>query len=582
MSILSRFLTSLRGMLRDRAGHIAVTLALAAIPLVFATGAGIDYARGLVVRSNMTDALDSAALAVGRQTSKPANCPGGSPAEQTACDTIRLVAQQFFAANYKQDTYGGAGTMPTVSISIVNESVTLTAHDNVPTTFLAVADRMVQSTALDNMAISTSSTVVWGQTKLWVALVLDNTGSMCEPDSNPCYGDAHTNIKINALKTASHSLLTTLKNASDTPGDVMVSIVPFTKDVNVGTGNVGATWIDWSNWTTNPSITTPSSNVGPGDSCPISSSYGDSTGRCLTQPGGALVTSTSNSAFGTMINTNTVPTSGMICPASINSSSSGQSGHYYNGCFNSVANTFTASSGSSATCGSYTHCSCSGSGSHKVCTATTYAHTWVTNPTSTWRGCVMDRTQDDDVNNNTPGTKFLAENDDSCPYASVTPMTSPTPNTTALMNSMYTNLNAQIDNMVAGGGTNQTIGLAHGMQMLVSGAPYNSSSLTLPANTTRYIILLSDGFNTMDRWYGNGSSQSSSVDTRMSTACTNAKNKGYVIYTILVDLGGSINKTVMQNCATDTSKFFDLTTSGAIITAFDQIAQQITNLRVSG
>ena len=46
---------------------------------------------------------------------------------------------------------------------------------------------------------------------------------------------------MTALKEAAHNLLTTLKNAEKTPGDIKVSIVPFAIDVNVGTGNVNAT-----------------------------------------------------------------------------------------------------------------------------------------------------------------------------------------------------------------------------------------------------------------------------------------------------------------------------------------------------
>ena len=53
---------------------------------------------------------------------------------------------------------------------------------------------------------------------------------------------------MTALKAAAHNLLTTLKNAEKTPGDIKVSIVPFAVDVNVGTGNVDASWIDWTDW----------------------------------------------------------------------------------------------------------------------------------------------------------------------------------------------------------------------------------------------------------------------------------------------------------------------------------------------
>ncbi|MFZ0197130.1 MAG: pilus assembly protein TadG-related protein, partial [Pseudolabrys sp.] len=56
-------------------------------------------------------------------------------------------------------------------------------------------------------------------TRLRVALVLDNTGSMASDG------------KMDALKTASHNLLTQLQQAAVHPEDVYVSIVPFSKDV---------------------------------------------------------------------------------------------------------------------------------------------------------------------------------------------------------------------------------------------------------------------------------------------------------------------------------------------------------------
>jgi hypothetical protein len=84
--------------------------------------------------------------------------------------------------------------------------------------------------------VGSTSTVKWGNTRLRVALVLDNTGSMAD------------NNKIGALKTATNNLLTQLKNAATTNGDVYVSIVPFVKDVNVGASNSSANWIDWTDW----------------------------------------------------------------------------------------------------------------------------------------------------------------------------------------------------------------------------------------------------------------------------------------------------------------------------------------------
>ena len=78
--------------------------------------------------------------------------------------------------------------------------------------------------------------MVWGIKKLNLALVLDNTGSMA------------SSSKMTNLKNAAHNLLTTLQNAAKSPGDIKVAIVPFATDVNVGTANVNAAWIDWTDW----------------------------------------------------------------------------------------------------------------------------------------------------------------------------------------------------------------------------------------------------------------------------------------------------------------------------------------------
>ena len=86
------------------------------------------------------------------------------------------------------------------------------------------------------LGFAASAEVLWGIKKLNLALVLDNTGSMA------------SSAKMTNLKLAAHNLLTTLKNAAKQPGDVQVAIVPFAVDVNVGTSNVDASWIDWTDW----------------------------------------------------------------------------------------------------------------------------------------------------------------------------------------------------------------------------------------------------------------------------------------------------------------------------------------------
>ena len=69
-----------------------------------------------------------------------------------------------------------------------------------------------------SLPISSSTEVKWGIKKLELAMVLDNTGSMAQSS------------KMTHLKTASHNLLTTLKNAAKKAGDVKVVDHPVRRD----------------------------------------------------------------------------------------------------------------------------------------------------------------------------------------------------------------------------------------------------------------------------------------------------------------------------------------------------------------
>ena len=101
----------------------------------------------------------------------------------------------------------------------------------------------------------------------------------------------------------------------------------------------------------------------------------------------------------------------------------------------------------------------------------------------------------------------------------------------------------------------------------------------------QYIILLSDGLNTQDRWYGS----QLSIDTRQQMTCDNINAAKITLYTVQVNTSGDPTSTLLQKCAgtgdphkyPDPDKFFLLTSSTQIITTFDQIGTQLSNLRVA-
>lgn len=204
-----------------------------------------------------------------------------------------------------------------------------------------------------------------------------------------------------------------------------------------------------------------------------------------------------------------------------------------------------------------------------------------------WNGCVTDRggsnapdsnnwDQKVDAPTTTAASKYPAEQYDACP-AAIQGLTY-----------NWTTLNSIVDNMSPNGGTNQPVGLVWAWQSLVGGGP-----LTAPAKDPNYIysdviILMSDGLNTQDRWYGNGSTVSTSVDKRMYDStksgigtCANAKAAGITIYTIHVNTGGDPTSTLLQNCASGSDKFTEIKTANQLISTFQSIGTALSKLRIA-
>jgi len=140
------------------------------------------------------------------------------------------------------------------------------------------------------------------------------------------------------------------------------------------------------------------------------------------------------------------------------------------------------------------------------------------------------------------------------------------------LTSNWTTLQNKIAAMVATGTTNQTIGLVWGWQALTLGPPLNPPAPT--AGTSQVIILMTDGINTENRW----TTVESSIDARTQLVCTNIQAAGITVYAILVRMGDS---PVLQQCAGDPSRYFVVNDAAGLTSAFNTIAANLTNLRIS-
>jgi Flp pilus assembly protein TadG len=556
-------------------GNIAVIFAIALVPVISFVGAAIDYSRANSARSSMQAALDSTALMLSKDLSS-----GTITTSQ-----IAAKAQAYFTALYTNPDAQSVVINATYTANNGNlgSTIQVNGSGSVTTDFMKVA-------GFPNINFNSSSTTAWGNVKMRVAMALDNTGSMADDG------------KITALRTASTNLITQLSALANNPGDVYISIIPFAKVVNVGTSNYAQTWIDWTDWqnppTQQPTLATqatlPSnwSSIGPGSTCPFTNNNSGFT--CTASPVNGSSNASSIPSSGTY--------NGYICP-----SVDANSHTLYNGCWNSVATGSTTNlcTGSSCSCnGGNSTCSCTGNGSGKVCKQSTYNHTWIANAQSTWTGCITDRTQPYDAQNTAPTTSLVDtlfpanqyyENSTAyCDPNSSTPLQTIVP-----LSYNWTALKATIAAMQPTGGTDQAVGMAWAWESLLQNAPMNAPAEDPNYTYNRAIILLSDGLNTEDRWpaNGNGSTQNTDaqgkglIDARQALLCQNIKamvdpktnGPMYTIYTIQVNTSSPADatSTVLQNCATDPSKFFMLTSASQIITTFNSIGTSLSQLRVA-
>ncbi len=422
----------LRRFLGDRRGGVAPMLVLAALPVMGFVGVAIDFSRAASVRTALQAALDSTALMLSKEAQNL------SPAD------LNQKANDYFQALFIRPE--AHGVQITQQLSMPQEGsfvLKMTGSGSIDPVFTKLLGQT-------QLGFAASAEVLWGIKKLNLALVLDNTGSMS------------SSAKMTNLKVAAHNLLTTLQNAAKQPGDVKVAIVPFAVDVNVGTANVNANWIDWTDW---------------------------------------------EAANGTCSNT------------SYTSKSSCQS----------------------------------------------HGKVWTPKPHSQWNGCVNDRDQNNDVAATvpvagSPATLFRAHQATNCPTAMMP------------LSEDWTALNAKVDAMTPTGNTNVTIGLAWGFQLLMPVPPFNAPA---PApDLDKVLIILTDGDNTQNRW----SSSESSINARTTKACDNIKAANIKLYTVRVIDG---NGTLLKNCATKPSMYYDVDQAIELSSVFSSIAQNLANLRIA-
>lgn len=210
----------------DNRGNMAIMFGFLVIPIIGAAGLSIDYGRATYTRTSLQNAIDATALMLSRDIKKKPDMSAGD---------IQTRGKQYFDSLFNMRF----GRDPTVTSTYTAPSA---ANKN-EAKVVVVATAQVDATLMrilgsGSIRVASDSEIVWGNNRLEVALVLDNSGSM---DSAG---------KMTELKKAVSTLLDSLYDAATKLDDVRVAVIPYAGTVNVGTSNVNATWLNWSLWTT--------------------------------------------------------------------------------------------------------------------------------------------------------------------------------------------------------------------------------------------------------------------------------------------------------------------------------------------
>lgn len=442
----------LKSFLVGTSGNVALTFALASLPLIGFVGSAVDFSRANAAKAAMQAAVDSTALALSKDA-----------------DTLNAAQINAKASAYFKSIFTRPDTRNIVITGVYSKTggskIVVNGQAAVDTTFMGAL-------GFEHLPISVSSTAAWGINKLRVALALDVTGSMAEDGKMP------------ALKDAAKALLTQMKAAAKSPGDIYVSIVPFARYVNIGKSNYTKSYIDWTEW---------DKDHGSWD-CAGNSSYNNS---------------------------------------------------HANNC------------------------------------------KWKPDDHSKWEGCVSDRGDADGPSSQNYDQKVLPPNSDG---SSEYPAEQPDGCPVAIRQLTYdwAGLTSMVDQLQPEGSTNQPIGLVWAWQTLVGGGAMVAPPKDNKSVYSEAIILMSDGLNTQDRWYGNGSSQSAQVDKRMydgykngSGTCANAKEAGVIIYTIQVNTGHDPTSKLLQNCASGKDKFTEIKSADQMVAVFESIGSALSKLHLA-
>ncbi len=522
----------------DKGGNVAIIFGLSALFLVAITGGAIDFSRINEARNKMQDAADIAVLR------------GALTAGQG--DKIsQAAAQQAFDDNFDDSdiTLGTHSLTKTVvnNVSKLNYSATAT----IKPIFLGFVGLGGDQT------LKVSSTAQSEVNPFELALVLDITTSM------------NSSSKLTNLKSSVTSVLNSLLDANGkNSSDVKVGVVPFTTQVRLPTSTT-YDFVDYTRCAENSDDGYVNYYL-----CRAVWKVQDAICVGATDKANCLTRAKSKMFYKTSV-------SGSTTTYTIASKSWEKIGSKYTIYSASLTSTYNSSTlvmtGTPVVTSSANNSNSNTYTNYTVPTGYTAFKYQITSVTpnvdiladarTSWDGCLVDRNKSYDVSlaafdATIPDSSYVADACAASTHKAIQDMTTNIADTKTYVNGL-----------VANGYTNITLGVQMGMELLSPNAPYTAGVQWNDPDMDKYMIVVTDGDNTQNRW----SSTTSTIDARTALACQAAKDKGITVFVVRVMEG---NSSMLQKCASKTIYYYDLKSASQLNATMADIFMRIGKLRL--
>lgn len=602
--VIERFTTkrTRRAMLRDESGNVAMMWGLMGTVLIGLVGLTVDFTRAQSIRNTMQNAVDGAALVAERSSNQ-------SMGARTA------AARAFFDA----EVGDMAGNVTFNVVELADGGHRVDASTPMPMSLAGIISHEPWTIAVGAEAQANASPPIE------VALVLDNTGSMAND--------------MQALRDAASDLASDLL-ALD--GDtVRVALVPFVAQVNIGNANAQLAWIDQTgdapyngeiledrsiaHRARNTTVGSPSYT---GSECEaLSTTPAGYTGpyRITWRRGGGGAGGATTRCYAW------TPSDGISHLQLFNLITNDD----WKGCVEARPEPYDITDAEPSTANPETMFV----PFFWLDTADGYSNSYLTDSVGDISGATMTTSMGASSGSTLQQQQarmfnpFKYRNNSASLTASPPSIRGPNRGCPTPIVPL-TSSNATIQTNVAamrhwsGGGTNQAEGLAWGWRVLSPTAPFTEGEAFNAArdNVRKVIVLMSDGENTnvgsdpvmasdysaynhLGLWrdlddggvigqliggilrgilppqyrrnISNSSNYVTYINSREAQLCTNIKNSGIEIYTVIFRETDPATETLMRNCASTTSHFYRADNAQELQQAFDAIGTGIGALRLT-